>query len=198
MAVGPLTRLLPALALLLLVGGCNTPLPPQQFSELSWSNLPPFRLNVARVEVVRQYMPSDTPPHVDTLTPRTLIDSADRWARDRLVAVGNSGVARFIITDASVVEVPLPVNKGLAYAFTEEQSKRYDAHVAVRLEIVNARGYTDGEVRAEASNSRSVAQNATPRDINQVWYLIVQGTMLDLNAQLERNIYTYLRRFLAS
>lgn len=196
MAARMLARLAPAALLLALLAGCNNPPPPEAYPELSWAHYPPIKLNVARIEVVKEYVPIDQAPHVETITPRTLVDSADRWARDRLQAVGESGVARFVIADASVVEVSLPVQKGLAYAFTNQQNRRYDAHGAVRLEIRNARGYVDGQVTAEASNTRSVGQDASQRELNQNWYLVVQGAMLDLNAELDRNIHAYLTRFL--
>lgn len=178
------------------LAGCGSAPPPETFAELSWTHYPPVKLNVARIEVVKEYQPSAQAPHVDTLTPRTLADSADRWARDRLQAVGNEGFARFVITDASVVEAPLQVQKGLSYAFTNQQSRRYDAHVAVRLEVHNARGFTDGQVTAEAANSRSIAQDVSQREIGEAQYLVVQGAMLDLNAELERNIHQFLARFL--
>lgn len=183
-------------ALLLLVAGCTTPPPPQKFPELSWSRLPPIALKVGQIQVVNGYVPGDQPPHVETLTPRTLIDSADRWARDRLQAAGGSGIAHFIVTDASMVEVALPVHTGIAYSFTTQQAKRYDAHVAARLEIVDARGTVLGHVTAEASNSRSVPQEVSERELNETWYLIVEGAMVDLNSELDRNIHAYLGPFL--
>ena len=189
-------RVIPAL--LLLVAGRTTPPPPQKFPELSWSRLPPIALKVSQIEVVKAYVPSDQAPHVETLPPRTLIDSADRWARDRLQTGGGAGFARFIITDASMVEVALPVQTGIAYAFTTQQAKRYDAHVAARLEILDASGKLLGQVMAEASNSRSVPQEINQRQLNDTWYLIVEGAMVDLNAELDRNIHAYLGRFLRS
>jgi hypothetical protein len=197
MALSKLCRLAAAAFFLAALASCSNQPPPDIFPELSWAQLPPYRLNVARIEVIKEYIPSDQPPHVETLAPRTLIDSADRWARDRLRAVGDSGYARFVITDASMVESQLKVQRGLSYAFTNQQDKRYDARVAVRLEIHNARGYKDGEVDAMATSSRSIAQDATPHERREAWYLIVQGAMLDLNSELERNINTYLRQYLA-
>lgn len=185
-------------ALLLLMAGCSSTPPTQKFPELSWSRLPPITLTVSQVEVVKAYVPSDQAPHVETLPPRTLIDSADRWARDRLRVGGGAGFARFIITDASMVEVALPVQTGLAYTFTTQQSKRYDAHVAARLEILDASGKLLGQVTAEASNSRSIPQDASQRGINDTWYLIVEGAMIDLNAELDRNIHAHLGPFLRS
>ena len=185
-------------ALLLLMAGCSGTPPAQKFPELSWSRLPPITLKVSQVEVVKAYVPSDQAPHVETLPPRTLIDAADRWARDRLRVGGGAGFARFIITDASMVEVALPVQSGLAYAFTTQQAKRYDAHVAARLEILDASGKLLGQVMAEASNSRSIPQDASQRQINDTWYLIVEGAMIDLNAELDRNIRAHLGPFLRS
>ena len=183
-------------ALLLVVAGCTTPPPAQKFPELSWSRLPPIVLKVSQIEVVKAYVPSDQAPHVEALPPRTLIESADRWARDRLQTGGGSGFARFIITDASMVEVALPVHTGLAYAFTTQQAKRYDAHVAARLEILDASGKLLGQVMAEASNSRSVPQDVSQRQLNETWYLIVEGAMVDLNSELDRNIHAHLGPFL--
>ena len=194
MPVSTRIRVIPAL--LLLVAGCSTQPPPQKFPELGWSRLPPFVLKAGQIEVVKAYVPSDQAPHVETLPPRTLIDSADRWARDRLQAGGGSGFARFIVTDASMVEVALPVHTGLAYAFTTQQAKRYDAHVAVRLEIFDASGKPIGHATAEASNSRSVPQEVSQRQLNETWYLIVEGAMVDLNSELDRNIHAYLGPFL--
>jgi hypothetical protein len=181
---------------LALLAGCNNEPPPEQFAEIAWAHYPPFKLDAARIEVVKEYQPTDAAPHVETLVPRTPIDAADRWARDRLQPVGAAGWARFIITEASVVEVPLKVEQGLAYAFTTQQEKRYDAHIAVRLEIHNARGYTDGQVEANATNTHTLPQNATRRETEEVQYLVVQGAMLDLNRALELNIQQHLRQFL--
>jgi len=197
MALSKFAFIVPAIFLTLTFTGCsNTPPPPEKFPELSWGNYAPIKLNVARIDVVKEYVPSDQAPHVETLPPRTLIDSTDRWARDRLQAVGASGFARFIITDASIVEVPLEVHSGLAYLFSNQQSKRYDAHVSVRLEIHNDRGYIDGQVVAEASATRTASQKADERELNETWYLLVQAAMLDLNAELDRNIHQSLARFL--
>lgn len=190
------TRIRVIQALVLLAAGCAGPPPPQKFPELSWSRLPPIALKVGQIEVVKAYVPSDQAPHVETLPPRTLIDSADRWARDRLHAGGGSGFARFIITDANMVEVALPVHTGLAYAFTTQQAKRYDAHVAARLEILDASGKLLGHAVAEASNSRSVPQEVSQRQLNETWYLIVEGAMVDLNSELDRNVHAYLGAFL--
>lgn len=192
-----ISPLVPAILFSAFLAGCsNAPPPAEKFPELSWTHLPPIKLNVVRLEVIKAYVPSDQSPHLDTLAPRTLMDSADRWARDRLRPAGSSGWVSFIITNASLVEVRLPVKKGISYAFTNQVSTRYDAHVAVRLEIHNERGTVDGQVSAEASASREVTQEASDREISEAQYLVVQDAMLRLNTALEANIYSHLQPFI--
>jgi len=179
----PATRL--AFLLLALVAGCGGKPPPGKYPELSWAHLPPLKLLVDKIEIAREYQPRLVSPHVETLSPRTLVDSAERWARDRLVADGDEGYARFVITDASLVE---------AQAASRE-SRRYLGHVAVRIEIHDEHGAIIGQAAAEASHTESVAREVSDNDLRESWYLIVQGTMLDLNAELERSIRFYLSRF---
>lgn len=196
MAPGNMRLFVPVLLATALLAACASEPPPEQFPELSWTHYPEINLKVAKIEVVREYQSSGVSPHLDTVTPRTLIDSADRWALERLHAVGDAGFARFVITDASVLETRLPVQTGTSYSFTRQQNRRFDAAVAVRLEIHNARGFIDAQVNAEAANAHTVAQDATRRAIEEAQYLVVQGAMLDLNAQLDRNIPQFLARFL--
>jgi hypothetical protein len=177
-------HLLAALLLVALLAGCGGAPPPGKFPELSWKHLPPIKLKVEKIEIVREYQPRVTSPHVETLAPRGLADSAERWAKDRLVADGDEGTARFVITDASLVEARA----------ASPQERRYVGHVAVRLEIHDQRGTLDGQAAAEATNTRSVAREVSDSDVREAWYLIVQGAMLDLNAELDRNIRFYLPR----
>jgi hypothetical protein len=192
-----IARLAAACAVLGLLAACDNTPPPEHFPEIRFASYPPIKLNAERLDVVREYAPSSNPPHIDTQAPRTLMDSAVQWAHDRLQPVGSSGWIRFVITDASLTEVPLQVKKGLSYSFTTQQDKRDDAHVAVRIEIHNARGYTDGEVTAEASASRTIAQDASQREIDEARFLVVQDAMLRLNSQLDVNIASHLHKFLA-
>jgi hypothetical protein len=190
-------RLAPVAVLLVALAGCNTPPPTEPFPEIVWGQYPAYKFAGDHLEVVNAYVPSGQAPHLDTATPRTLIDSADRWAHDRLHPAGGAGWIALVVTDASVVEVPLEVQTGIAHTFDNQLNKRYDAHVAVRIEIHNARGYVDGQVTAEASSSRSVNQDSDQREISEAQYLVVQDAMLRLNQQLQTNIDAHLQSFLS-
>lgn len=191
---------LAALALLLLAGlgvtACSTPPQRHPFADLTYSHLPPIRLDVAAVDVVSDYKPPLRAPNVEHLFPVRPADAAMRWAKDRLVPVGTAGVARFTVLEASAVAVPLDRTTGLQGLFTEDQSERYDAVVAVRLDLQNARGLRSGTVTARAKRSRTVAEDATLNEREEIWYRLTEALMNDLNAELERNIHQYLGAFL--
>jgi hypothetical protein len=185
-----------AAVLLLLVAGCSTPPERYPFADLTYGHLPPIRLDVAVVDVVNDYRAPLRAPNVEHLFPVRPADAARRWARDRLVPVGSSGVARFTILQASVVEVPLDRSGGLQGFLTKDQSERYDAVIEVRLDLENAGGLRTGTVMARAARSQTVAENATLNERERVWYALTEALMNDLNAELERNIDLHLQRFL--
>jgi hypothetical protein len=185
-----------AVLLLLPLAGCNSPPPTENFPALSWNQYPPYKLVGDHVNIVNGYAPSGQNGHLDLSTPRTMLESADGWAQARIQAAGGAGWITFVVTDASVVEAPLGVKTGLLHAFDNQADKRYDAHVAVRIEIHNVSGAIDGSVTAEASSSRTVAQDSDAREIQEAQYLVVQDAMLRLNQQLQTNIDAHLERFI--
>ncbi len=51
-------------------------------------------------------------------------------------------------------------------------------------------------VNAMANRTHTVAADATLNDRERLWFDMTEGTMKDLNAQLEKNIPVYLRAYL--
>lgn len=193
-ATGPV---LVVIALLGAVAACgqtaaNRPVYP----ELTYGHLPPIRLDVASVEIVDDYESPLRPPNVEHEFPVTPAAAARRWAKERLKAVGQSGVARAIVRDASVVEVDLKQKGGLTGLFTTEQSQRYDARLVMEIEIRSERGFKDAFVSAEAKRSRTVPENLTLNEREKVYFKITEAVMGDLNAQLEKQINQHLARYL--
>src|SRR5436189_4228325 len=100
----------------------------------------PICLNVARVEVVKKYQSSSTPPHVENNFPVPPVAMIQQWVQDRLLPVGKCGYATVTIEDASIIETSLSGTPGFKGMFTVDQSERYDASMSVKIEIFDDSG----------------------------------------------------------
>lgn len=187
------------LAVASLLGGCASAPPQARFPELTYAHLGAMRLDVARIEIADEYQEPLRPPNVDHLFPTPPERVMRRWATDRLAASGTPGrYARFVIQDASVIEVELPRTRGVRGAFTTDQTQRYDLTLRAAIEIREERGnFQSGFATAGVSRSRSVAEDITVNDREKVWFEMLEQAMNELNAELERQIRTNMTRFLA-
>lgn len=186
-----------ALAMLIIVGalGACAKVPPPAPTEISFSHLGAIRFDVSQVEIADEYEPPLKAPNVEHEFPVSPAAAARRWVEDRIRAVGDSGKARAIIREASVVEVPLEVKGGLSGMFTKDQSERYDAKLVMEIELRSETGFTDGFVTATATRSQTVPEGITLNEREHVFYAITEKMMADLNSQLEKQINLHLERF---
>lgn len=183
-------------AALLVLAGCNTPPPVAKFPDITYAHMAPIQLDVKRIEVVWAYAPPYAPPNVDHLFPTPPGKAAERWAYDRLKAVGKEGYARFIIRDASVTETNLRKTGGVAGALTTDQAVRYDGVIDVELQLQDDLGQRDGRVTARATMSQTAPEDATINQTEQIWFDMTEAMMKQINVQLETAILTHLQPFL--
>lgn len=95
------------------------------------------RLRVNEIQIVNQYTPPFSAPNVEHefyLPPYAAIRD---WAQKRYQAVGNMGVAKVEIIDASVIKKDLPVKDDFVSFFTDQVDAEYRMHVKVRIEIIS-------------------------------------------------------------
>ena len=180
----------------LALAACETPPPVQRLPELTYGHLDRLNLDAAALEVVSEYGPLMEAPHVDHLFPTPPLTALERWAADRLEAVGRSGIARFVIKDARATATPLAIDEGLAGAFKKEQSVRYEASIEALLEIVDDRGFRKGFASARVSRTRTLAEDATLNERDKVWFELTEAMMQDFNAEMEKNVRQFLGGFL--
>lgn len=164
--------------------------------QLTFSHLSAFPLRVAQVEIADEYAAPVDPPHIERLVPAAPDAAIRAWAGHRLVAAGGTGVARLVIKTASVTATPLKVTQGLKGAFTKDQSERYEAVVRAELHIYEGGGTDAGYVAAEASHSRTVAENASVNDRRRVQFELVEALMTEFDREMEKNIRAHLGRWL--
>lgn len=192
-------RLVSILCLLLgglALAGCAAPPPGPSFAPIGFMDRGPLKLDVRTVEIEQAYQPPHAAPNVEHLFAVPPAVGAKLWATDRLTAAGPMGRARFVVLEASVLETPLKQSGGLTGAFTIEQSERYDAHLVVEIEIFSEAGRSAGTVTAEVTHSRTVPENLTLGEREQVWHEMTRAMLDELDAQLDKAIkeafYAYL------
>jgi hypothetical protein len=168
----------------------GAPAPPPKFADIRFTQEPPLRLNVARLELIERFQPSFQAPEVEHEFAVPPQQGLANLFKDRLQAVApaSGAVARFTIEDASVRETALPRTPGIEGAFTIDQAERYDGRVAVKLVIYDASGLAVRTARVEATASRSVPENITLNDRDRSWYEMSQELVRSLDRKLEQQV----------
>jgi hypothetical protein len=172
------------------LAGCTSPPPPPAFPDIHFTAETPIRLSVSSVQVQSDFRPTYQPPHVEDRFPVTPEHAMVNWAHDRLMAAGGSNAyARFVIEDASVVEVKLKKkNQGITGAFTTEPAERYDGTLAARLEILDEHGVPVRSAEVKVTRSQSVLEGITPNQRDQTWYDMTKAMMADFDHQMSAEI----------
>ena len=75
----------------------------REFAPLHYNYLLPIRLNVAAIQIEQRFVPAGVPPDVSQLDPMPPVQALHNMAEDRLVALGATGRAVFVIQNASIV-----------------------------------------------------------------------------------------------
>ena len=184
------------IAVVFLLVGCATEAQKPGFSQISFAHLQPISLNVARIEMENRYFSPATRPNVEHEFPVSPAALASNWGRDRLRAVGASGVARVIVRRASVVEVPLKRTTGVTGAFTRDQSERYEAVIDMMVELRDATGNVRVTVESTAKRSRSVSENISLNDREKIWFEMTESMMTDLNTALENQVRIHMKEWI--
>lgn len=183
-------------AAVLVFSGCANDVQRPGYPQISFAHLQPISLNVARIETENLYVSPATRPNVEHEFPESPAAAASNWGRDRLRAVGQSGVARVIVRRASVVEVPLKRSTGVKGAFTRDQSERYDAIIDMAVELRDASGNVRVTAESTAKRSRSVSENISLNDREKVWFEMTEAMMADLNTALENQIRIHMKEWI--
>ncbi|MCP5366242.1 MAG: hypothetical protein H6907_09190 [Hyphomicrobiales bacterium] len=166
--------------------------PEQKLPELTFTHLTPINLAVTRIDTVNAYAPPAGKPHVEHQVPVAPATAVTRWAADRLRAVGARGTGKLTIVEASLVEDPLKVDKGLKGAFKKEQSERYTATIEAILELESDGGAQRGNATARVTHSTTVREDASLYDRERVQFELVEKLMVQFDVEMEKNIRAHL------
>ena len=167
---------------------CSSAPPKPVYPDLRFDAQPPLRLDVAQIQIQNDFQPTYRAPNVEHLFPVPPARAVETWARDRLRAVGQNGIARFTIHNASVTQTDLKQTPGIAGAFTTEPSERYDMTVQVTLDIMDNTGRTVRTANVTSTRSQSILNNVTPTQREQSWYDMTGDLMVDFDRRMTGEI----------
>ena len=185
-----------SLLLAFLVAGCTSAPEMPTYPEIRFTDKPPIRLDVARIDIVEAYRSPLKAPNVEHLFPVRPSHAARQWARDRLRPGGDKGWAEAVISDASATETALQRTEGIRGAFTTDQTERYDVVMTVAVRIFDSAGKELANASATARHSRTVAEDATLNDRERAWYRMTAAMIRALDRTLEREMRKSLGAFL--
>lgn len=188
-------RVLVGLALFSLAA-CATSVAPQRFPEITFTHLPPIRLDVAEIAYAPRYQPPVTDPNIGHEFPTPPAAAAERWIADRLMAVGTQGQAKVTIRKAAATETKLGVTKGVTGVLTTDQAWRYDAQVEIVIEAIDANRKLKAEASTAAHQSRTVPEDASLAEREDVWFTLTEKLMRKFNDSFEAQIRKDLAKFI--
>jgi len=183
-----------ALAATILLAACDTPTRVPVYPEITWTHLEPMTFDAGKIEIVDKYQAPLTSPNVEHEFPIVPMQSIKRWISDRIGTTGGPRTVRVTIRNASVVGKSLKVKDGVKGLFYKEQAARYTGNLDVLIEVKDDRGFTDSAAEARVKRSRSVLEDTSPNDLDQVFFDLTAAMMKDLDGTLEANIRKHMAR----
>jgi len=186
---------------LFFLAGCSTAPGTTEFPDLTYGHLTPVRVAAGAVDVIDGYVSPLTEPNVEHLFPLRPAAALQRWAQDRLQVTGtNDLILRFEVVEASAIESEITEEGGfLRRLFTTAHTVRYDLTLGARVEVrPNRSSPPVGFVRATATQTATLSEDATINEREQLWFTMLSNAMSDLNGELEGQMRLTLSAWLVN
>lgn len=193
-------KLLSLLGLVSVLSACGTlygtpedELP--RYTEPRYTSEKPIELKVSKIDVISEFTPTFTRPHVEHLFPVSIEKSAKLWAQDRLKAADYASpkIAEVTIKDASVTE---ELEKG-AQIFERDKVK-YSARLVVSVKITDPDSLAQASTEVEAWRSLTIPADTDIAAKEVHWNDMVQKLFDDFNDRMTANIHQYLNAFVVT
>ena len=163
---------------------------------MTFAHLAPIPLNVGERQIVE--MPSSGGVvGLGTPVPVTPREAITRWAERRFRPVGYIGLVEIVMFQASIADIPLARSDGLDAVFRVEQSEEYQVKLDVQVAVSGLPNASPGVVRAQVERSRTVAEDVTLQQRDDVAFALVEDAMAALDAELTAQISASFGPYLA-
>jgi hypothetical protein len=129
-------------------------------------------------------------PPITTLKP-SIADALHNWASQRLQAVGDDGIAAFVVKNAYVTEAGLPVDSNW---FERPQAGKLTGHVEIELDARGKQGYA--LATANAVRSVTLPDKASDDEKQAAYNTMLNGMIQDLDRYLDQAIHEHMKDFI--
>jgi hypothetical protein len=173
----PVLRLTRRASLLLpfLLAACGGE--PKVYPPLRYDYLKPIDLSVKAIELQTRFVPSGKSPDISRESPVDPLATLHQMLEDRLKALGSQGRAVVSISDASLTEA----------------GDQIRCSMDVKVEIVGDDGQQLGYVRVPVTRTHT----GHIGDKQELLHDMISGVMDEMNIELEHQIRTNLKNWLA-
>lgn len=172
---------MPSLAVLVLAG-CSSPPPPQNFPPLDYSYLPPIVFKVSAVNVVNAYVPSPDEATLIGEDPEAPADALLAMLNHRIVASGTPGTATVTIETASI----------------DEAGGNLSGAMVVDLHLVSGNGLSSGDTEVSVTASQTAPDSdASSDDLRAALYGLTKKLMNNMNVELQYEVQRHLGPWLS-
>jgi hypothetical protein len=165
----------------LALAACSSPPPaPATFPDLHFTDAAPVRIDAATVEIRDEFQPRFQAPYVEHEFPVPPQRAIHNLIRDRLRAVDPSSFRHIVVTvtDASAKAGQDP----------ETSARRYDVHLAIRIELLDETGIATRRVNAEVTHSATVEEDISPDGLDAVWYTLTRNATAALGDEMVKQL----------
>lgn len=170
-----------AIGVCLLLAACGGHDSVPSFAPADYSYLPKLRLMVGSVTIEDHASQAASPDDLAPTAPVPPDQALQQMARDRLIAVGNSGTGVFTIDQASI---------------SGSGGGALDGRLAVHLDILTGNGGHTGYAEAHVSRQFIPGANSVDAGTRAQLYELTQQMMQDMNVELEYQVRRSLRDWL--
>jgi hypothetical protein len=159
----------------------------------------PMAFDLARVEPVINYKPSASPPYIDHLISLSLEDKATQWMRENLQALGQDGVMKFEVHEASVTESFYQGKPHLLGLVGGTQYTEYSLSLVVVMKVYQGGSLLPAaEVTVDVSR-RGAIETEDDKQAHEQFLKRLAGEMMQgFDAEARRQISNYFADYMAS
>ncbi len=120
----------------------------------------------------------------------TITNAIRQWASEKLVAVGTTGQAIFVIKDASLKSEAIPYHDSW---FTREQTSKYVGHAEIELDVTGHEGH--GMVTTAATQFETLPETPSSIERQNAYTKLLNGLMHDLGNNVRGGIHDHINNF---